>query len=459
MRPVKEPVKKIERGLRPLCHLKQRFDPLVARLRQTFKWYDALLLEAGYDMDHDPERLPYIDEHVLTQHYYHASEPDPYYASESDPYHTGAPDLHNASNPDLSHARNPNLETCSAYYTSGTSIGARKRILYSAEDHGLYVDQRRNIFARFLSPECRTACSDLGTGHAAASAVEIFRGLDVECFQIDFRRPAGEHVALLNEHDPDVLFTMPMVLDSLIQTGGLNFHPRKIITVGDVASPAWKKRIADFFSLETKDLLDIVGSIEVGSIAYECFDCGLYHFDDHIIPETVRPSELYEDFAGCGTAEILIVTSLARFVFPAARFITNDLVEGFTTRECGGAERYSFERIVGRAGSEFKNGENISLYDVSEAVNTFLPASPFEVRKDAGKFTIRVCSARFTDEIGERIKGFLKQLNPNSFQMIESSLVDDIEVCNVPAGEWSTHGAKRFFLSEKRRRTDVRNSW
>lgn len=410
-------VKEIDRGLRPLRELKQRFDPLVARLRRTFKWYDALLLEAGFDVDGDPERLPYIDEHVLTRHYYQAR--------------------------DLDH------EDSSAYYTSGTSTGARKRILYSAEDHGLYVEQRRRIFARFLSPGCRTACSDLGTGHASSSAVEIFSGLGVECFHIDFRRPAGEHIALLNERRPDVLFTMPMVLDSLIRTGGLDFRPRKIITVGDVASRAWKKHIADFFSLRGTDLLDIVGSIEVGSIAYECFDCGLYHFDDHIIPEAVRPSELYEDFAGRGTAEILILTSLARSVFPAVRFITNDLVEGFTTRECGGAERYSFERIVGRAGGEFKNGENISLYDVNEAVNTFLPASPFEVCKESGKFTIRVCSADFTDEIGERIKGFLRKLNPDSFQMIDSSLVEDIEVCNVPAGELSTRTAKRRFLIRK----------
>lgn len=421
------PVKEIDRGLRPLRELKQPFDPLVARLRRTFKWYDTLLLEAGYDVDGDPLRLPYIDEHILTQHYYEA--------------------------------HNPELEDCRAYYTSGTATGARKRILYSAEDHGLYVEQRRKIFARFLSPECRTACSDLGTGHAASSAVEIFKALGLECFHIDFRRPAGEHVALLNEHCPDVLFTMPMVLDSLIQTGDLDFRPRKIITVGDVASPAWKKRIADSFSLQSADLLDIVGSIEIGSIAYDCFDCGLYHFDDHIIPETIKPSELYADFTGGGTAEILIVTSLARFVFPAVRFITNDLVEGFTTRECGGVRRYSFERIVGRAGSEFKNGENISLYDVNEAVNTFLPASPFEVRKDSGKFTIRVCSPDFTDEIGERIKRFLRKLNPNSFQMIESSLVADIEVCNVPASELSTGTAKRFFLAPKTevRLSDVRN--
>jgi phenylacetate-coenzyme A ligase PaaK-like adenylate-forming protein len=416
-------VKEIDHALLPLSELKQRLDPLVARVRRTFEWYDTLLVQAGYDLDRDPQRLPYIDEQILTQHYYEA--------------------------------RNPKLDNCHAYYTSGTATGARKRILYSSEDHDLYVDQRCKIFARFLTPKCKTACSDLGTGHAASSAIEIFAKLGLDCFQIDFRRPVREHVALLNEQRPDVLFTMPMVLDSLIQSGGLKFQPRKIITVGDVVSPAWKKRIAEFFSLQIEDLLDVVGSIEVGSIAYACLDCGLYHFDDHIIPETVRPSELYEGFTDPGKAEILVLTSLARSVFPAVRFITNDLVEGFTRGVCRGSKRYSFERIVGRTGSDFKNGENISLYDVNEAVNTFLPASPFEVRKESGKVTIRVCSPDFTIETGERIKKFLKELNPNSFQMVDSSLVADIEVCNVPASEISTSTAKRLFLVRK---TDVRNS-
>lgn len=409
------PAKEIDRGAPTLRESKQLVDLLVARLRRTFAWYDTLVVETDYDAHGDPQRLPYIDEQVLTQHYYEAHYPE--------------------------------LENCHAYFTSGTATGARKRILYSIEDHRLYLEHRRKIFARFLSPECTTACSDLGTGHAASSAVEIFKALGIECFHIDFRRPAGEHIAILNERKPDVLFTMPMVLDSLIQTGKLNFQPRKIITVGDVASAAWKKRIAGFFSLQREDLLDVLGSIEIGSIAYDCCDCDLYHFDDHIIPETVAPSELYEDFTSPGTAEVLIVTSAGRSVFPAIRYLTNDLIEGLTSRVCRGAQRYSFERIVGRVGTDFKNGENISLYDVNEAVNTFLPTSPFEVRKESGKYTIRVCSADFTEEIGRRIRNFLKELNPDSFQMIESALVADIEVCNVPAGELNTGAAKRLFLT------------
>ena len=69
--------------------------PLVTRIRETFPWYDRLVSECGYDLDGDPERLPYIDEAILTQHYYTAA-------------HNG-------------------LEGAHTYLTSGTSNGARKK--------------------------------------------------------------------------------------------------------------------------------------------------------------------------------------------------------------------------------------------------------------------------------------------------------------------------------------------
>src|SRR5689334_13592920 len=217
---------------------------LVKRIRETFPWYDRLVRECGYDLNGNPEQLPYMNEAILTQHYYTAE-------------HNG-------------------LEGAHTYFTSGTSNGARKKIIYSEEDHGAYVGHRQKIFARFLSASCRTACSDLGTGHAAASAQEVFDGLGLESLYIDCRKPVQEHLAILNSYQPDVLFTMPMILDSIIHTNNAKFSPRKLIVVGDVASRSWKDHIVNYFSLRRSDLLDVVGSIEIGSIAYECFECDSY---------------------------------------------------------------------------------------------------------------------------------------------------------------------------------------
>lgn len=391
---------------------------VVSRARGNFRWYDRLVSESGYDEDGDPARLPLLDDALLGEHYYNAEH--------------------------------PHLGECQSYFTSGTSTGARKRILYSAADHALYVAERRRIFSSFVTGECRVACADLGTGHAASSANEIFTAMGLHSYSIDFRRPLGEHVEFLNRLRPDVLFTMPMILESLIHTGELRFAPKKVIVVGDVASRAWKDHVLEHFSLGRGDLLDVVGSIEVGSIAHECFDCGLYHFDTHITPEAVAPELVDEEYAPAGGAEILLLTSSARTVFPAVRFVTNDLIEGFTTVECGGRRVFAMERVIGRVGPELKNGEKVSLYDISEAVNRYLPGSRFEVYKDARRFVIRVCSREFTPDKAEQIKHFVRGLNPDVNQMIQSSLVADIEVCSVGVGELSAAAPKKSFLVKSR---------
>ncbi|HEY0546551.1 MAG TPA: hypothetical protein VGC91_14330 [Pyrinomonadaceae bacterium] len=389
-------------------------EQIVSCVRSRFRWYDEQVAACGYDRNHDPESLFYVDESLLNEHYYGVNYPE--------------------------------LSQCQSYLTSGTSSGARKRILYSDADHDRYVQQRTKIFSGFITSDCRVACADLGTGHAASSAAEIFQNLGLENFHIDFRKPVQEHIELLEAYRPDVLFTMPMILESIIHAGPASFRPRKIIVVGDVASRAWKNHIIEYFGLGKNDLMDIVGSIEVGSIAYECFDCGLYHLDDHIIAEAIKPAALYEDGIEAGAAEILILTSTARTVFPAIRFVTNDLIEGFTTISCKGRSVFAFEKMIGRIGQELKNGEKVSLYDISEAVNTYLPGSRFEVYKDAQRFVIRVCSAEFTKHKAEQIKGFVKKLNPDVSQMIQSALVADIEVCNVPVNELAHDAAKKSFL-------------
>jgi phenylacetate-coenzyme A ligase PaaK-like adenylate-forming protein len=398
--------------------LRPEIKSIVSRMRSNFRWYDDLVVACGYDEDGDPARLPHMDDALLGEHYYNAQ-------------HT-------------------HLGECQSYFTSGTSRGVRKRILYSAADHALYVEERKRIFSSFVTPDCRVACADLGTGHAASSASEIFKGMGLDSFFIDFRRPVGEHVEFLNALRPDVLFTMPMILESMIHTGELRFNPKKIIVVGDVAARAWKDHVLEYFSLRRGDLMDILGSIEVGSIAHECFDCGLYHFDSHIIPETIKPSLLDDEYVPANGAEILLLTSSARTVFPAVRFVTNDLVEGFTTAHCKGRRVFVMERIIGRVGPELKNGEKVSLYDISEAVNKYLPGSRFEVYKDLQRFVIRICSHDFTTDKAEQIKLFVRHLNPDVNQMIQSSLVTDSEVCRVSVNDLSAAAAKKSFLMDNR---------
>lgn len=393
----------------------EEFRLVVSRLRRNFGWYERMVTDSGYDRDSDPRRLPYVDDQTLETHYYGADQPQ--------------------------------LGEAQVYTTSGTMTGKRKRILYSEEDHNHYVRQRAETFSKFITPDCRVACSDLGTGHAAASAREVFESLKLDYHHIDYRRPIDEHIDLLNRYRPDVFYTMPMVLDSLITSGNLEFRPRKVIVVGDIATKGWKEYVTDFFSIPRSNLMDLYGSIEVGSIAHECADCALYHFESHIIPETIDPREIERDGAGQPPTEILVLTSTTRTMFPVARFITYDLVDGFGLTECKGRKYFSFERISGRIGSELKWGEKISLYDICDAVHKYLPLSSFEVHKDSTSLTINIGSPELTEDKAESIKLYLLGLNPAVDQMIESRLISDIRVLRVPREEIKLGSFKKSFLS------------
>ncbi len=85
------------------------------------------------------------------------------------------------------------------FTTSGTTSGAGRRVSWPIADHERYVEQRATLFRALLGTSCRTAVADLGTGHAQASAREIFARLGLEAHEIDVTTPIevmqGEELA------------------------------------------------------------------------------------------------------------------------------------------------------------------------------------------------------------------------------------------------------------------------
>jgi phenylacetate-coenzyme A ligase PaaK-like adenylate-forming protein len=397
---------------------------LVRQHASTFPWYRELLRERGLRDTAPLTALPIIGESLLNEHYYGAD-------------HTHLPDA-------------------ARYFTSGTTGGGRKQILYSRQDHEKYIEHRRAVFTRFLAsiPVNSIAVADLGTGHAAASARRIFEAMKFRAYDVDFSRPITTHIELLNAWQPDVLFTMPMILDRLCNSPQpLLARPRKVIVLGDVAPANWRRQVAERFGIKFEDILDVVGSIEVGAIAYYCAETGRYHFHDHIVPEVRLPSELYEDcdvrLAGAGPHDgILLLTSLARQYFPALRFATNDVIRGLRRMTWSGCEVYAFDRVEGRFGGEVKHGERISHHDICAAVNQVFPGALFDVRDD-GRLEIGLAVDELTEAQVTRLRAALASANPDVDQMIESGLVGEIAVSRVPPGALSTAGAKRSFTVKR----------
>ena len=353
----------------------------------NFDWYKDMIRKSSFGKTKLFTDLPFVDYKVLNQHYYSCTH--------------------------------QNIDDSMYYTTSGTTSGIRKKIFYSAVDEKEYIKQRTEIFKNIVKNEkIYTACADLGIGHAASSAMTIFETLGLKAKIIDYATPILEHIEILNKYLPDLLFTMPVILDKLIHTGELDIHPKKIVVLGDVISKKWKEHIANFFNISTSDITDIYGSVEVGAIAYECHICRLYHFNKNIIPEIIPINN---------ESGVLVVSSVTRSYFPAIRYVTDDVIEDFQQITCNNTKHFAFKRILGRRANELKHGEKLSHYEVSEVIHHHLPGALYECYSD-DNLVINIYSKDQDPKALDFIKSDLKKINPSLKDMINSGLVGDIKI-------------------------------
>jgi len=141
---------------------------------EVFPWYKELI--GGETTNYSLEDLPFMTAKTLETHYY--TEP---------------------INPALS-----------VYWTSGTSSGRRKAIYYSEEDDKHYMDIKTKLFGELIAGSgCTRALADMGTGHAASTALTIFERLGLDNSAIPFELPIEQHVERLQAFKPDLLYTMP----------------------------------------------------------------------------------------------------------------------------------------------------------------------------------------------------------------------------------------------------------
>ncbi len=376
-------------------------DFLWNKARETalrYPWYARLL--AGAEARQEP---PLLTAGMLDRHYYTDEPP-------------------------------PRASSLTSYSTSGTSTGIRKTIYYSLEDERRYVEIKARIFLRWLlksGTTLRKALSDMGTGHAAGTALDVFRSIGLETEVLSFELPVERHIEKLAAFRPDVLYTMPSILERIVRAAGHadNFGVRKIILVGEVATPSWQKSMAQRFGLAETDILDTLGSIEIGTIAYYSHELARYVIAEGLYAECVGAEELGEGFDPLPSDEkVLVLTSFARDEFPAVRFVTYDVVRDFQTMDIRGVPCQTFSGVVKRIGPELKHGEKISLYDIEEAVLRHADDAAILVDMSRRRLTVRLRSSSLAPEQLPAIRQAIEQKIPEIGTMIRGGLLDGIEV-------------------------------
>lgn len=319
------------------------------------------------------------------------------------------------------------------YWTSGTSTGRRRRISYSADDQERYLATKATVFGAFAkSRPCaiERVLSDVGTGHAANTASEVFRRIGLDARHIRFDRPMREHIALLREWRPQLLYTMPSILEALVHAGAdpREFGIRAVILVGECVSPQWVEHVAaDALGIRPADVMDTYGSIEIGLIAYYSHDVGRYVVADGIVAEAIAPADADVEAVLPPGEGILAVTSLVRDAFPAVRYVTYDVVRGF--EPASGTRPATFEAVVKRLGNEFKHGEKISLHDIEAVVYRHVPDAIVRVTTHNRRLRVSIGTggplpARITDDIESSI--------PEIGVMVANGMLDHVDVVATP---------------------------
>lgn len=110
-------VTEVKKGHETKCSFKSNLLRIVTTLRSNFPWYSELISQTNYDENQYFEDLPYIRENILEEKYYESS--------------------------------NELLQDQMVYYTSGTSSGERKKVIYSPRDHSYYLQHRKKVISDF----------------------------------------------------------------------------------------------------------------------------------------------------------------------------------------------------------------------------------------------------------------------------------------------------------------------
>lgn len=341
------------------------------------------------------------------------------------------------------------------YQTSGTSSGRRKRIYYSDADEAAYLSIKEDVFRAVLQGRSyRSALSDMGTGHAEATALAVFRGLGMEADSISFRLPVALHLEKLSAMKPEVLYTMPSILDRILEASDnpASYGIRQVILVGEIASPGWIRRTAQQLQIPEDRIIDTYGSIEVGTIAYYSYAHDRYLVTEGLWAEGIDTGELGKDLQPLPEGEqVLVLTSSVREAFPAVRYVTYDVVRDLRPILVDGQLRQSFKSLVRRIGPDLKHGEKISIYDIENVVFGYAGKAGLAVEVAGNALRLHIDGPELSPALMKQIRQEVEGRIPELGQMIRSGILGEIEIIHgkgpAARGNNSAVKGKRIWYS------------
>jgi phenylacetate-CoA ligase len=153
-------------------------------------------------------------------------------------------------------------------------------------------------------------------------------------------------VRLIRQFQPQYLLVFPStvggILDECSKQGASLPGLERIMTVSEMLTPEFRKKAETFFNVKIND---IYSSAEMGTIALQCPESGMYH----IMAENTLLEVLDGDGKECAEGQTgrIVVTDLQNFATPLIRYSIGDYAEVGGACPCGRGLP-ALRRVLGR---------------------------------------------------------------------------------------------------------------
>lgn len=215
---------------------------------------------------------------------------------------------------------------------------------------------------------------------------------------------------------PKVIFSRPSYLRLLaeaVEEGVALPSPKVIITVGEILDGTTRAYLRSVFESNVSDLY---GSLEFGSMAWECMEHSGYHIDiDNVVMEFVKdgvpaPSERGE----------ILVTGLLNYAMPLIRYRIGDIgISSDEMCQCGRGLPL-MKAIEGRAGDflVFPHGRLISPRDIMSELFSVEGISRWQVIQKGEDVLVRFVKDRgFSDHTIGHLVRICRELFGENFEI------------------------------------------
>ena len=199
---------------------------------------------------------------------------------------------------------------------------------------------------------------------------------------------AGVTLSTLRIFQPKVLKTSPSYLRILTEKNEPLDSPL-VLTVGEVLAQDLRRRVE---AKQGTRIIDLYGTAEFTSIAWQCKESSLYHLDsDAVVVEALR---LDSDFpAAEGELARIVVTGLLNHAMPLIRYEIGDMGV-FTDEECScGIKLPVLKRIEGRRVDclRLPSGRLVSPYVLTNTIRDLDSIRQYQVvQEERNRIVIKI---------------------------------------------------------------------